>query len=103
MEMGLKDRVAIIAASSQGMGRATALRFAAEGAHIAICARKADALERAAAEARKQSSGWRRSGPPISLARQFSSIAEHTAGFEKRKNLKWIGVKNPLEPVMNLG
>lgn len=53
METGLRDRVAIIAASSKGMGRATALGFAAEGAHIAICARNADALERVADEARK--------------------------------------------------
>ena len=29
METGLKDRVAIVAASSQGIGKATALAFAA--------------------------------------------------------------------------
>lgn len=54
METGLKDRVAIIAASSQGIGRATALGLAAEGAHIAICARNEDALRLVADEARKQ-------------------------------------------------
>ena len=32
METGLKDRVALVAASSQGIGKATALSFAAEGA-----------------------------------------------------------------------
>src|ERR1700757_3670807 len=44
METGLKNRVAIVAASSQGLGRATAEAFAAEGCHVAICARNRDAL-----------------------------------------------------------
>jgi 3-oxoacyl-[acyl-carrier protein] reductase len=52
MESGLRNRVAIVAASSQGIGRATALAFAAEGAHLALCARNRDALDRVAEEAR---------------------------------------------------
>jgi 3-oxoacyl-[acyl-carrier protein] reductase len=44
METGLKNRVAIVAASSQGLGRATAEAFAAEGCHVAICARNKEAL-----------------------------------------------------------
>ncbi|MGI8771510.1 MAG: SDR family oxidoreductase [Acidobacteriaceae bacterium] len=54
MDTGLKDRVAIVAASSQGIGRATAMAFAAEGAHLALCARNLEALDRVAAEARKR-------------------------------------------------
>lgn len=53
METGLRNRVAIVAASSQGIGRATALALAAEGAHLALCARNADALEQVAEEARR--------------------------------------------------
>jgi 3-oxoacyl-[acyl-carrier protein] reductase len=53
METGLRNRVAIVAASSQGIGRATALAFAAEGAHLALCARTRDALEQVAEEARR--------------------------------------------------
>ncbi|HZD76184.1 MAG TPA: SDR family oxidoreductase [Acidobacteriaceae bacterium] len=53
METGLRNRVAIVAASSQGIGRATALALAAEGAHLALCARKRDALEQVAEEARR--------------------------------------------------
>ena len=46
--------MAIVAASSQGIGRATAEAFAAEGCRVAMCARNAAALETAAAQIRKQ-------------------------------------------------
>ncbi|MGZ4818393.1 MAG: SDR family oxidoreductase [Terriglobales bacterium] len=49
METGLKDRVVIVAASAQGMGRATAEAFAAEGCRLAICARSTQSLRLAAA------------------------------------------------------
>jgi len=52
METGLKGRVAIVAGSSAGIGRATALAFAAEGAHVALCARRAEMLHAVATEAR---------------------------------------------------
>jgi len=48
METGLKNRVAIVAASSQGIGRATAEAFAAEGCRVAMCARNKEALSLAA-------------------------------------------------------
>ncbi|SRR5258708_247006 len=50
MDLGLKDRVAIIAASSKGLGKAVALGLAAEGAKLAICARGEAELHRTAAE-----------------------------------------------------
>ena len=54
METGLKDRVAIIAASSQGIGQATAEAFAAEECRIAMCARNAQTLHQAAERIQKQ-------------------------------------------------
>lgn len=54
MDTGLRNRVAIVAASSQGIGRATAEAFAAEGCRVAMCARNAAALEAAATAIRKQ-------------------------------------------------
>ncbi|HTS34548.1 MAG TPA: SDR family oxidoreductase [Candidatus Solibacter sp.] len=56
MDLGLKNRVALIAASSQGIGFATAEAFAAEGCRIAMCARNHATLEGAAQKIRKQRS-----------------------------------------------
>lgn len=45
MDLGLRGLVALVTASSKGLGRATALQLAREGAHVVICARGAHALE----------------------------------------------------------
>jgi len=45
MNLGLKDKVAIVAAASKGLGRAVAEELAAEGAAVAICARGREALD----------------------------------------------------------
>jgi 3-oxoacyl-[acyl-carrier protein] reductase len=50
MNLGLTDRVAVVAASSKGLGKAVALGLAAEGAKLAICARGEEELRRTAAE-----------------------------------------------------
>jgi 3-oxoacyl-[acyl-carrier protein] reductase len=52
MDFGLKGRAAIIAAASTGLGKATALELALEGAHIVITARSEEALGQAAEEIR---------------------------------------------------
>jgi len=54
MNLGLKDRVALVAASSQGIGRATAEAFAAEGCRVAMCARNQPTLQAAAEQIRKR-------------------------------------------------
>jgi 3-oxoacyl-[acyl-carrier protein] reductase len=54
MDLGLKNRVALVAASSQGLGLATAQAFAAEGCRIAMCARNEQTLQSAADKIRKQ-------------------------------------------------
>jgi 3-oxoacyl-[acyl-carrier protein] reductase len=55
MDLGLKGRVAIVAAASKGLGRAVAAEIAREGAQVAICSRSAKDLQSAAAEIGKQS------------------------------------------------
>jgi len=50
VDLGLKGRVALVAASSRGLGRACAVAFAREGADVAICARGKEGLRDAEAE-----------------------------------------------------
>ena len=45
MELGIKGKVALVTASSAGMGRNIALTLAAEGANIVLFARSVDALQ----------------------------------------------------------
>src|SRR3989442_3874555 len=54
MELGLKRKVAVVSAASQGLGRAAAFAFAREGCKVAICARSAGALEDAAKAMREE-------------------------------------------------
>src|ERR1700741_5127725 len=54
MDLGLKDRVALVAASSQGIGLATAEAFAAEGCRVAMCARNRETLSAAAEKIRQK-------------------------------------------------
>ena len=52
MDLGLKDKGVVVTGASKGIGRAAALQVADEGAHVAICARGAPALEKTAGELR---------------------------------------------------
>lgn len=53
MDLGLRGKVALVVASSKGLGRAVAEELAAEGASIAMCARGEDELTRARDEIAK--------------------------------------------------
>jgi 3-oxoacyl-[acyl-carrier protein] reductase len=46
MDLGLRGKVAFVAAASKGLGRAIAEELAAEGAQLAMCARNEDQLMR---------------------------------------------------------
>ena len=50
MDFGIKNKVALIAASSKGLGRAIAWGMAREGAKLVICARSKKELEKTADE-----------------------------------------------------
>jgi 3-oxoacyl-[acyl-carrier protein] reductase len=50
MDLGLKDRVAIVMAASKGLGRACAQALAAERCRIAICSRNREQIDRTAKE-----------------------------------------------------
>jgi 3-oxoacyl-[acyl-carrier protein] reductase len=55
VDLGLRGKVALVSASSKGLGRAIAEELAAEGANLVMCARGEEALRSAADSIRKQS------------------------------------------------
>jgi 3-oxoacyl-[acyl-carrier protein] reductase len=48
LDLGLKDKVALVAAASSGLGRAVAEELAAEGAALVICSRDTERITRTA-------------------------------------------------------
>jgi 3-oxoacyl-[acyl-carrier protein] reductase len=52
VDLDLRGKVAVVTGASRGIGRATALTFAEQGANLAICARGQDALDATLAELR---------------------------------------------------
>ena len=53
MDLGIKDRTALVAASANGLGLATAIRLAMEGCKVALCDLNEDALENAIGQVQK--------------------------------------------------
>ncbi len=54
MDLGLSGKVALVAASSQGLGKAVAMGLAKEGANVVICARNRDRLDATREEIHKK-------------------------------------------------
>ncbi|MFC2030520.1 glucose 1-dehydrogenase [Chloroflexota bacterium] len=55
-DLGLEGKTALITGASSGIGRQTAIRFAAEGARVALVARRGDELAKVASEIKAQGS-----------------------------------------------
>jgi 3-oxoacyl-[acyl-carrier protein] reductase len=74
MELGLGDKVALIAGGSEGIGKAVAIALAEEGAHVSICARGSDKLE---------------------------IVAEHIHNLTGREALPFVADMNSLDEIQN--
>ena len=80
MDLGLKDRNVIVAAASDGIARAAAEKFAAEGARVAICSRDAGKLNAAAAQIRERSSAQVLAEPlDVTDAQAVEAFVKHVA------------------------
>jgi 3-oxoacyl-[acyl-carrier protein] reductase len=52
MDLGLKNKVALVAAASHGLGKASAFALAQEGARLVICSRNEESVRQTADEIR---------------------------------------------------
>ncbi len=57
MDLGLKDKVAFVVVSSDGLGKSVALELAKEGADLMICSRNKETLGQAKAEVKAAGNG----------------------------------------------
>ncbi|HEX9340103.1 MAG TPA: SDR family oxidoreductase [Thermoplasmata archaeon] len=86
MDLGLQGKVALVTAASQGMGRATALSIAREGAKVAICARNQGPLDAAAEEIRKETNA------EVLAVRADVSKAADIRAFVDAATAAWGGI-----------
>ena len=75
MDLGLKNKIAIITAASQGLGKASAMALAKEGASIVICSRHEKEISAAAEEIRRATG---------------SSVTSFAADVTKEEDLKML-------------
>jgi 3-oxoacyl-[acyl-carrier protein] reductase len=100
MDLGLRGRVAIVAAASKGLGRAVAEELAREGADVAICARTAADLERAAAQI--QAAGGREVFWKALDVGKFAEVSQFVVDVEQRFGRVDICVTNTGGPPSKL-
>lgn len=80
MDLGLKGKVALVAAASQGIGRATARSLAREGCLVAICARNAGPLKETAKALHEETGG-----DVLPIAADVSKLADATVFVDKAR------------------
>lgn len=100
MDLGLKGRVAIVAAASKGLGRAVAEELAREGAEVAICSRTALDLQ-AAAERIRTAGGREAYWQAVDVSRA-AEIRDFVEQVEKRFGRVDICVTNTGGPPSKL-
>ncbi len=82
MDLGLKDKVIMVAASSTGLGYAIASNLAKEGARLSIASRNQGKIDKAAAELRESTGAEILTGTmdvrdPVSLQRWVKNTLDH--------------------------
>jgi NAD(P)-dependent dehydrogenase (short-subunit alcohol dehydrogenase family) len=103
VDLGLKGKVAIVTGASDGIGKATAVRLAQEGARVAICARRPEPLEIAAAEIRSQGGDvFAQSADmskPADIDRFIKAVAAHYGRIDILVNNAGTSIRGPFATV----
>jgi 3-oxoacyl-[acyl-carrier protein] reductase len=95
MDLALRGRAAFVAASSKGMGLATARRFAAEGADVAMCARGPEALSQAAESVRAHGTHVVAHPADLRDAAQVSDVVARAAAELGRLDMLVVNAGGP--------
>lgn len=67
MDLGIQGKVAIVAASSKGLGKATAIQLAREGAHVVMCSRSLERINAAVEEVNAEATRFENGGSAIGI------------------------------------
>ena len=97
MDLGIRDRVAIVGGSSKGMGRAAALALAKEGASVTIAARNEAALRQTELEIARASSQHHVLALPADLSRSedIKRVVRHTFNRFGRIDISINNMRDP--------
>lgn len=76
MDLGLQGKVAVVAASSKGLGKATAICLAREGTTVIMCSRNAEAIEAAAAEAQQAAVEYENGGNAVGVVADVTQSSD---------------------------
>lgn len=95
MDLDLKGKVALVTAASKGLGKATALEFAREGAHVAICSHSG--LIKDAAKDIKDESGARVLAAQADVTKQVDvdKLVKATMDEYGRIDILYINISGP--------
>jgi 3-oxoacyl-[acyl-carrier protein] reductase len=99
MQLGLKGKVAIVTGGTEGIGRATAVVLAREGAKVAICARRQPLLDATAAEIRKEGGEVYTMAAdmskPADIETFMKAVAAHYGGIDILVNNAGTSMRGP--------
>ena len=88
MDLGLRDRVALVCGASSGLGKAIATGLGREGARVAICARTEEKLSQAAADIRQETGATVLAVPAdVSVPQQVKDLVRRTVAHFGRLDI----------------
>lgn len=103
MDLGLKGKVALVTGATQGIGKATALLLAREGARVALVARGRDGLERCVKEIASAGGEALALQCDVSraedLERAVKAVTERWGGLDILVNNAGTSMRGPFEEV----